>query len=80
MNPETANFLANLAIIVLVPMLISLIVCLVWKSKMKTAKIAKTADQYIPEGGFNLTAREDTFLYRTTSRVRVASNPPPGRR
>jgi len=68
------NMLIRLAVVILVPVLIAFIVCSGWKRKMKTAKIAKSADNYIPAGGFNLTGQGDTFLYRTTTRTRVASS------
>ena len=63
----------KIAIIILVPIIISLIVCLVWRSKMKTAKIARLADNYIPQNGFVLTVQVDSFLYRTTKRRKIQS-------
>ena len=63
--------IASLVIIVLVPVLIAFIVCHVWKKQMKTAKIATTAGNYIPEGGFRLRVQSDVFLYRTTTRERI---------
>ena len=65
------SLLSRLAVVILVPALIALIVCSVWKHQMKTAKLARTADNYIPANGFNLTGRTDQFLYRTTTRVRI---------
>ena len=61
----------KIAVVVLVPIIISLIICLVWRSKMKTAKLAKTADNYIPENGFILAVQVDTFLYKTTTRRKI---------
>ena len=61
----------RIVLIILIPLIISLVVCLIWRSQMKTARIARTADNYIPMGGFNLTAQVDAFLYRTTSRRRI---------
>jgi len=61
----------KLIAVIFVPMLIALIVCSSWKRKMKTAKLASHADNYIPAGGFNLTGKSDTFLYRTTTRTRI---------
>ncbi|MCL1816507.1 MAG: TPM domain-containing protein [Clostridiales bacterium] len=61
----------KLAIVILLPLLIALIVCSIWKSQMKTAKIARTADNYIPANGFNLTGQTDLFLYRTTTRKKI---------
>ena len=77
-----------IVVIILVSSLISLIVCFVWRGKMKTAKVAKTAAEYIPQGGFRLTNEADTFLYRTVKSELVetqsssstsGSTRPPGR-
>jgi len=72
-DPETktSRFVMNLTITILVPLIIAFIICAIWKGQMKTAKLAKTADNYIPPGGFRLTNQSDTFLYRTTSRVKI---------
>ncbi|MDR0489772.1 MAG: TPM domain-containing protein, partial [Oscillospiraceae bacterium] len=47
-NEYVTTFIVTLAVklgfVILLPMLIAFIVCSVWKSKMKTAKIASTAD------------------------------------
>ena len=61
-------------IVIIVPCLIAFIICSIWRSKMKTAKIARTADNYVPDGGFNLTGQADIFLYRTTSSRRIERN------
>jgi len=74
-NEYVTNFIVTLglklAAVILLPMLIALIVCSSWKAQMKTAKIARTADNYIPEGGFKLTGKTDMFLYRTTMRTKI---------
>ena len=70
-NSILKSLLLRLAVVILLPILIALIVCSIWKGKMKTAKLARTADNYIPANGFNLTGRTDQFLYRTTTRVRI---------
>ena len=64
----------QLAITILVPLVIAFLVCTLWRSKMKTAKIARTATNYIPEGGFRLTGHGDVFLYRTTTRTKIQSS------
>ena len=61
----------RLAITILAPLLISLLICLVWKSQMKSARKARHADAYIPDGGFDLTVQEDRFLYRTSVRRKI---------
>ena len=61
-------------IIVLVPALVAGTVCTIWKNQMTTAIIAKTANNYIPDGGFTLTEKEDRFLFRTTTRIKIESS------
>ena len=70
-NNFAATLAFKLAVVILVPLLIAIIVCSIWKAKMKTAKLARTADNYIPANGFNLTGRTDQFLYRTTTRTKI---------
>ena len=61
----------KLFVVILVPLVIALLICLFWRSKMKTARIARTADNYIPANGFILTVQMDTFMYRTTTRIKI---------
>ena len=68
------GFLVKFLVILLVPSIIAGIVCTIWKNQMKTAKVAKAARNYIPEGGFNLTARDDKFLYRSTTQTLISNN------
>jgi len=65
------SFGIRLAVTILLPLLIALTICLVWKGQMKTARIAKTADRHIPQGGFRLAKKEDQFLYRTVTRRKI---------
>jgi len=67
----TTSLIARLGIIILLPMLLAAHICAYWEKQMKTAVIARTAHNYIPANGFNLSGREDTFLYRTVSRVKI---------
>lgn len=71
MEADTLSLGLRLAIIVLVPLLIALIVCLIFRSQMKTAKIAKEAGNYIPEGSFVVTARQDRYTHTTKSRTKI---------
>jgi len=75
-DPETAGTIlaVKLAVTIIVPLIIALIICSIWKGKMKTAKIAKVADDYIPPNGFNLTVQGDMFLYRTVTRRRIETS------
>ena len=61
----------KLVIVLLVPIITAGIVCASWKAKMKTAKTAVTADNYVPANGFRLTGQQDIFLYRTVTRTRI---------
>lgn len=64
----------DLTVVIAVPLLVAFIVCSIWKRQMKTAKIARTADNYIPKDGFKITGRTDQFLYRTTTRTKIESS------
>jgi len=74
-NTDPANvqtqFYIKLAAVIMIPLLIAWIVCAIWKKQMKTATPAKAADYYIPEDGFQLTGKEDTFLFRTETRRKI---------
>jgi uncharacterized membrane protein YgcG len=71
---QRSRVIFKLSVVILVPCLIALIVCSVWKRKMKSAKTATTALNYIPPGGFNLMTKQDLFLYRTVTSVRIESS------
>jgi len=73
------TLLVKLAVTILVPLLIALIVCSMWKKQMKTAVMARAAANYIPAGGFNLTNHTDIFLYRTQTRTKVQTSSSSGR-
>ena len=64
----------NVLILVFVSLLISGCICWVWRGKMKTAKIARTAGNYIPQGGFRLTGHGDIFMYRTVTRRKIQTS------
>jgi len=68
---DGAYLIIKIVVLIALPLIIALIVCSGWKSQMKTAKKARAADNYIPENGFNLTVKEDRFLYRTTTRQKI---------
>lgn len=73
------RLIVKLADVILVPAFIAWIVCWRWKRRMKTAALARTADNYIPVNGFRLTGQQDTFLYRTvTSTMKPKSSSPSG--
>lgn len=55
-------------IIIGISLVIALVVCLIMKSRMKTAKIASRAEGYIPMGGVDLRVLDSEHI-RTTRRV-----------
>lgn len=55
----------QILIIIFVPLLIALIVCLIFKAQMKTAKKAAGAGNYLVDGSFRLTDARDDYV-RTT--------------
>ena len=57
--------------VILVPLLTALVVCLVMKGKMKTARRQTHADAYIPRDGVRLTRQDDVYLTTTQTRVKV---------
>jgi len=61
-------------ILIIIALLIAGLVCLLWRSQMKTARIAKTAGNYIPQGGFRLTGQGDIFMYRTVTRTKIQTS------
>ncbi len=63
----------KLGITFLLPVIIAFVVCQYWKSKMKTAVLARTAGDYITAEGLKLTNQQDLFLYRTETRRRIES-------
>jgi hypothetical protein len=63
-----------LAAAFLLPLTVAGITCSIWKRQMKAAAFERTADSYIPRGGFVLTRQEDSFLYSEESRGRIGNN------
>ena len=62
---------AKVAVTIIIPLIVSLIICMVWRSHMKSARKATEADSYIPSNGFDLSLQEDSFLYRTTTSRKI---------
>jgi len=65
------NLIARLGIVLLLPLLIAAHICFRWVRKMRTTGLAQTALRYVPTHGFNLTGQQETFLYRSVSRVKI---------
>lgn len=61
--------LIKLGAVILVPLLAAAGVCAVFRGQMKTAVSKTQANDYIPQGGFDLRRRVDQFTHTTETRV-----------
>ena len=68
------SFLIKLAIVICAPLLVALVVCMIFRSQMKTARIAKQAANYIPQDSFNLTERLDQYTHTSRTRRKIETN------
>lgn len=57
--------------IIAIPVLIAGIICFVFYKQMKSVHMGADADNYVPKGGFSLTAKTDSFSHRTVVRNRI---------
>jgi len=64
----------ELAFAIIIGLVIALVVCMVFRSQMKTAKKQRAAANYIPEGGFVLTGKSDNYIRSTESRRIIQDN------
>ena len=64
----------HIAIIILVPLLIALVICLIFRSQMKTAKKATQAGAYVVKDSFQVTAAQDNFLRTERSERYIAQD------
>ena len=64
----------NIFLIVVLPIIVALLYCIGALRKMKTAVPQRAARNYIPEGGFNLTGKQDVFVNRTETREKINTN------
>ena len=72
-NAQT-NHVVKIVFNILIPLLVALIVCMVFRAQMKTARKQRAAASYIPEGGFVLTGSSDQYLYSTETRRTIESS------
>ena len=64
----------QILIIIFVPLLIALIVCLIFKAQMKTARKATGARNYLVDGTFQLTESRDDYIRTTRSTEKIERN------
>ena len=60
-------------ITVIIPLIISIVTIIAFRSKHKTKGISHEAYAYIPQGGLRLQRSQDMYLYRSETRT---YNPP----
>ena len=58
----------------MIGLIIALVVCMIFRSQMKTANIAVRAGEYIAQQGIVMHQRHNRFLYSTVSRTRIQQN------
>lgn len=63
-----------LPLILIAAAIITLIVMLALKSQMKTVRRQAMASSYVEDGSFNLSRRQDIYLYTTTRRRKIESS------
>ncbi len=64
----------QILIIIFVPLLIALIVCLIFKAQMKTARKAAGAGNYLVDGSFQLTDGRDDYVRTTRTSHKMERN------
>ncbi len=73
-SAEIMGILNILGVSFAIGAVISLIVCLILRSGMNTARLRSGAEDYLLRSTFTLSDSRDIFLYTTTTRVRVADS------
>ncbi len=72
-DPERLGDLAVVKwlVVIFVPLLTALVVCLVMKGKMKSARLQTQADAYITQDSLRLTRQDDRYITTTQTRVKI---------
>ena len=69
-----ADRLQHVGIFAVIGLIVGFVTTFIMKRGMKTARAQKYAMDYVRSGSFHLTRKQDLYLYRTRTRVRVQSN------
>ena len=69
-----ADRLQRVGIFAVIGLIVGFVTTFIMKRGMKTARAQKYAMDYVRSGSFHLTRKQDLYLYRTRTRVRVQSN------
>lgn len=70
-NDGPKNYLVRILIVIFVPLGIAGIVCGVFYSQMKTARMKTEARDYIDKNSFRLTSRNDRYIRTTVTRTKI---------
>ena len=68
------NMPVLILVTILVPLLIGLVVCLIFVARMKTAKKATEAGDYIPQDSLHITRQNDYYSHTDISRRKIEKN------
>ena len=63
--------LVRLVLGILIPLGISFVFCSIMANKMKTAVLQRAAQEYIPQGGFQLLKSDDVYSHTTEVRTKI---------
>lgn len=73
-KPVRANPVIPIVIAILISCAIALVVCLILKSTMKTARQKSEAREYVAAGGLRLTKQVDQYTHTTKTRRKIESS------
>lgn len=75
-DPESAQteFYMKLAATFLIPLLLAILLCGMWASQMKTARLKHEANDYFEEGSLVLTRKQDRYVTTTRNVVKIESD------
>ncbi|MDD6023246.1 MAG: TPM domain-containing protein [Oscillospiraceae bacterium] len=73
-NDGPKNYLVRILIVIFAPLAIAGIVCGIFFSQMKTAKMKTEARDYIDKDSFQLTSRNDRYIRTTVTRTKIEKN------
>ena len=68
MSPE------NILLVILIAFVVSLIIVLIMKSSLKTARRNNSAVSYVVENSFEVTAARDRFLYTERHEEKISDD------
>ena len=58
-------------VLIMAALIVALIVVIMMRAQLKTAKLNNAAESYVRDGSFKLSIKQDQFLYETVSRRKI---------